>query len=666
MSTPRPLRAAFAAGLCLFTYGNLSEIALAQGVQPEPDIVLSPGRTPQSIQRSGSAISVIRADSIEKSSPKSMADLLREVPGLSLTENGGPGQTMNVRIRGADSRNTLVLIDGIRVNDPSVGSGEFDFASLVPADIERIEVLRGPQSALYGSDAIGGVVNVITSKGRGAARGFAAIEAGRYGTTAGKAGISGGNKDFDYSLSISGAKGSGFSTYGYRIGRARAQQAWPLENDAYARLGGAARFAWRPAEGVEIETGLSSNATDSQYDAGFGRFPDTPNRAKIRLNSAFLRASLDAFEGRLKNTFTVFGNQTDRSYDSITYSVLAGRTLPDFSRFSYFGSRKGLEYQGDLKLDQFGKLIFGAKWEQEELSSRIKPVMSAFTLPARERADQVTRSLFALYQLPIGDRTDISAGGRIDSTENGATFRTWRLTGAHRITEFGTKLRASAGTGGKAPTLFQTRSALYGTPSLLPEESFGMDVGVDQTLFGGRVMLSATAFHNRLNNLIDFSPFDLTNFTYPICPLRQRLDGCFINVAKAEINGFEFSANAVLVEGFLHMKAAYTHMEAIDLATRKHLPRRPEHEGRVGFVITPIDRLSIEPTVFMVGKRWSSQNEMQVLRPYARLDVLANYQINNNFSVFARGENLNNAKYQEIYNYGTAGRAVYVGAKAVW
>lgn len=662
MSIYCPFRAALAAGISLACLN----FAFAQNTPGEADIVLTPERTPQSISRSGSAISVIRQDEILKSSPKSTADLLRQVPGISLTETGGPGQTMHVRIRGADSRNTLVLVDGIRVNDPSAGSGEFDFASLVPADIERIEVLRGPQSALYGSDAIGGVINIITRKGRGAPKGFASVETGRYGTTAGKAGVSGGTSNFDYAMSISGAKSAGFSTYGYRIGRAHSQQAWPLENDGYNRLGGAARFAWRPFAGMEIETGITSSATDSQYDAAFGARPDTGNKAQVRMTSAFTKLSLDAFEGRLKNSVTVFGNHTDRSYDQASFSQFGARLTRDWSRFSYFGKRFGGEYQGDLNLDRFGKLIFGARMEQEELSSRIKPIESAFTRAARENSTQMTRSLFLLHQLPIGDRTDVSVGGRIDSTENGATFRTWRITGAHRITEFGTKLRASAGTGAKAPTLFQSRSGVYGTASLQAEESFGVDAGFDQALFGGRLNLSVTGFSNRFTNLIDFSPFNTVTFNYPDCPAAQRVNGCFLNIARAKTSGVEVAGDAIIIDGWLRAKLAYTHMEAIDTTTRKHLARRPEHEGRVGLVVTPIEGLSIEPTVFLVGKRWSSQNETQVLRPYARFDVLANYRVHTNLDVFARVENLSNAKYQEVRDYGTTGRAFYVGARATW
>ncbi len=532
--------------------------------------------------------------------------------------------------------------------------------------IERIEVLRGPQSALYGSDAIGGVINIITRKGRGVPRASASIEAGSYGTKIAKGAISGGNQSYDYALSLTGAQGAGFSTYGARTRRISSLRPTPLENDSFSRIGGAAKFSWRPVEGVEIETGVTSNANNGQYDAAFGAFPDTPSRAESRMTTGYLRTIIDTFDGRLRNSLTISGNQTNRSYNDVSFSNFGPALTREWNKYTYVGQRGGFEYQGDLKLDAYGKLIFGAKWEEEKLSSQTRPLESAFNKYSRTPANQVTKSLFALYQLPIGERLDLSIGGRIDDVENADRFNTWRITGAYRIDELGLKLRASAGTGGKAPSLFQLKSPQYGTPSLQAEKSFGVDAGFDQSLLGGRLLLSATLFHNELNNLIDFSPFSLSTFSYPVCPLAQRFSGCYLNVAKAETSGVELSADAKLIEGFLSVKAVYTHMVSLDKATGKHLPRRPEDEGRISFRITPLDKLTIELSVFIVGKRWSSANETLRLAPYARFDMRADYQVNNNLNLFARAENLTGAKYQEIYNYGTTGRAFYLGAKATW
>jgi vitamin B12 transporter len=233
-----------------------SSTAYAQSAA-SPDIVVTATRTPQPIQRAGSAITVITAEEIAKASVRSVDDLFRQVPGVTLTQAGGPGQIQTVRIRGGDVRHTLVLIDGIRVNDPSTTGREFDFATLVLADIERIEVLRGPQSALYGSDAMGGVVNIITKRGRGAPKATLAIEAGSYNTKEVRGGVSGGNERVDYSFGFSGLDTSGFSAFGYRIPRFR--HLAPFERDGAERLGATGRV------GVKLTEDRKSTRLNSSH-----------------------------------------------------------------------------------------------------------------------------------------------------------------------------------------------------------------------------------------------------------------------------------------------------------------------------------------------------------------------------------------------------------------
>jgi vitamin B12 transporter len=173
-------------------------------------------------------------------------------------------------------------------------------------------------------------------------------------------------------------------------------------------------------------------------------------------------------------------------------------------------------------------------------------------------------------------------------------------------------------------------------------------------------------FRNRLSNLIDFSPFDVATYTYPVCPVAQAYTGCYINVGKAETSGVELSGDAVLIDGLLQARASYTHLVAKDLSTGLKLARRPDHEGRVSLRITPLAGLTIEPVLHLVGTRYSQADEVQRLAPYARFDLKADYQIHKGLAVFARGENLTGTRYQEVYNYGTTGRAFYAGLRTQW
>jgi vitamin B12 transporter len=628
--------------------------ALAQPAA-SPDIVVTSTRTPQPIQRAGSAITVIPAEEIEKASVKSVEELFRQVPGVTLTQSGGPGQIQTVRIRGGDVRHTLVLIDGIRVNDPSTAGREFDFATLVLADIERIEVLRGPQSALYGSDAMGGVINIITKRGRGTPRATLSVEGGSYGTMEARGAVSGGNERVDYSFGVAGFDTAGFSAFGHRIPRLRAFAPRDgFEADSAQRVGATGRVGVRLADEVRVEVGGGTNQNWAQYDAAFLPFPDTDSRATNILHNGYGRVIADTF-GVLRNTATVYANRTDRSFRDEFLGEFGSR-----SRTEFIGDRAGAEYQGDLALGSFGLLTFGGKGERESADSFMQTFVPVPTPRQRTiAAEQTTQSAFALHQVTLGERLHLSLGGRVDDVIDVDQFNTWRATAAYEIPETETKLRASAGTGGKAPSLFQLFSPSFGTATLESERSFGADAGIDQMLFNSRVKLSATAFHNRYRDLIDF------NFNAADCAPGQ-VFGCFFNVARARTNGFELANEVVVVQDYARLRVTYTWLDAVDEATKLKLARRPEHQGRVGLVLTPHPRLSLEPRVVFVGERWDLPNETGRLPPYARLDMYADYKFNDTFSLYARAENLTDVRYEEVRNFGTAGRSFYGGMRATW
>lgn len=623
-----------------------------------PDIVVTATRSPLAISQAGSAISVITSDEIEKESPKSPADVLRRVPGVTVVETGGPGATTTVRIRGADAGHTLVLIDGIRVNDPSSDAGEFDFSNLSAVDIERIEVLRGPQSALYGSDAIGGVINIITRKGKGAPRFSVGVEGGSYSTKAGRAAVSGSEGPLSYAFSATGFDTAGFSRYGYRIGRIEDALVAPLEADSAQRLGAAGRIVMALSPDAELEIGgyTSHNKAQIDNDAGFDALPDGPSSTRQHLYEGHARLTVNTFDGILKNSFLVSGSRTDRDY-----RLIGSYALPSlyWDEYGYQGGRLSAEYQGDVKLGAVGLLTVGAKVEEERLLSTTRNVLP-FEVPTYENVDatQTTRSVFALHQFSLFDNLHLSLGGRVDDVTDGDTFGTWRATAAYDIPDSGTKLRASVGTGAKAPTLYQKFDPFSGTADLESERSLGFDVGIDQRLADDRVLLSATLFSNRFRNLIAYGMADSCR--------PEQMYGCFINVNRARTSGVELSADVDVVPTWLRVKASYTFLQAYDEETDLRLARRPQHQGRVGLTITPLPGLSIEPSVVLVGSRFSSPGERYELAPYARLDVYADYKINDTFSVYARAENLTDAGYQEVYDYGTAGRSIYAGLRATW
>ena len=260
------------------------------------EVVVTADREPEPISRTGSSISVVKGETLATSNPGSLVDALRTVPGLDITESGGPGSTTNIRLRGANTGQTLVMIDGIRINDPTAASGDFDFAMFAPSAIERIEVLKGPQSALYGSDAMGGVVNIITKKGSGPAQFNVRTEAGSYGTVTTNGSVTGSQGPWSYAVTGGGQHSNGFSRFGYRIPPLEAKYG-PLENDGFDRVGGSARFGYDAGEGVRLEAGTLASFTRSAYDQSTGTFPDTPSSANRLLQQVWARGSVDTFGG---------------------------------------------------------------------------------------------------------------------------------------------------------------------------------------------------------------------------------------------------------------------------------------------------------------------------------------------------------------------------------
>ncbi len=233
---------------------------------PQPvEMVVTADREPEPISRTGSSISVVKGETLATSNPGSLVDALRTVPGLDISEAGGPGSTSQIRLRGANTGQTLVMIDGIRINDPTAASGDFDFAMFAPSSIERIEVLKGPQSALYGSDAMGGVVNIITKKGSGPAQFNVRTEGGSYGTATTNGSVTGSQGPWSYAVTGGGQHSNGFSRFGYRIPPLEAKFG-PLERDGFDRLGGSARVGYDAGEGVRLEGGVLSSFTRSAYD----------------------------------------------------------------------------------------------------------------------------------------------------------------------------------------------------------------------------------------------------------------------------------------------------------------------------------------------------------------------------------------------------------------
>ncbi len=600
-------------------------LATAGGARADnvPSIVVTPYFLPTSIAKAGSTVSVITADQIAQSSAGSVADLLSTVPGVTVTQSGGVGGQTLVSLRGAEPGHTLVLIDGVRVNDPASARDEFDFATLAVTDIARIEILRGPQSALYGSDAMGGVINIITKRPSGAMHGSATVEAGSYGTV--RTTVSAGGTSGPLSLQASGTyfSDTGFSRVGNR------DQGEP---DGTDKLAGTVRGTFDAGDGTRFEFGLDAYHQASKIDETPGPYypngGDLPGYTSTRdLVAGFGRLLFPTMNGSVASSLTFFATDTSRDYGEPTKDTF------------YRGTDSGAEYQGNLRLGSMGSLLVGARVEQvtasEQVSNQVAPAFDE---------SKLLYAGYLLYQLPVDAHLNLSFAARHDGEVDGQGFTTGRFTAVYDLPAADARIHASIGTGAKRPTVFQ----LSYNPDLLPEQSVGADLGLDKTLLDGRLTTSVTGYWNRFENLIDWDP--------SIPPY-----GNYANITEAETAGVEATVTARLIPGKLTSSLSYTYLYSRNLATGLPLKRRPAHSGQLSLTYTGIANLEAGVAATLVGTRFNDAAATVKLPAYVRVDLNGRYRVNDALSVFARVENLFNADYQEASGYNTAGLSAYAG-----
>lgn len=649
-------------------FARAQDAPAAPGAAQLGEITVTADRVAAPVNSVGSDVTVIPGARVRQWGANGVTEVLREAVGVTVTQNGGPSSLTNIQLRGGQPGQALVMIDGVPIGNPAGTDGSLDFGNLSAIDIDRIEIVRGPQSSLYGSDAMSGVINIITRKGaEGETRRTATIQGGSYGTLQATASASGATGPLTWSLGVTDMYSAGFPNYGYRIGRPLTYGFGlgplpPLPNTQPADKGGAnGNFTYTINPNASIDVGFNvwgnalrtSNPAAIDPAAVFSSY----NSTTTWIGDGFVRANETT--GILTNHLTVFANATD-SNSRMAQQCYDAAFTPFDCTLGYIGKRWGAEYQGQLAFGTYGALIFGARNMIESISTSERPdPLDGSFVP--ENAQQTTNSIYAEYRLPLLSRLDLTFGGRVDQILDGQTFVTGRMTGAYRVDETGTKLRAAFGNGAKAATLYQ-RFSQYGDPNLLPEQNVGGEIGVDQSLFNGRLTLSATAFNTFYRNEIEYGA------VASCTPAQAAQGGCYYNVGTAQTRGVEVTAEAAVVPDVLRVKAGYTYTNAQNTQTRTPVLYVPLNSGYLSATWTALPNLTIEPRLLLVGPRraydfYGSAGNV-TLAGYARLDCIVNYRINDTFTAFVRGENLTDTKYELVYDYGTPGISVYAGVTA--
>ncbi len=602
--------------------GAADDIIIADPIRDDLITVVATGLRSR-IDQTGQSVSVIGADEIAAIQGPDLTRVLERLPGINITRNGSLGSFTGVRLRGADAEQLLVLIDGVRVNDPSSPGGGFDFGSLLSGGIAKIELLRGSNSVVWGSQAIGGVL-AITSKALNGAEG--SVEYGARDSL--DANASAGLAKNGYAFRFNG---------GYSRTDGISSAAVGTEPDGFRqwRIGGRGR--------IDLLAGLSANFAgryaDSKvdldgYPAPLYNFADTPEFQKTREASG--RAGL-AYQGSSWQLDAGYAlSDIRRDYYDPTYGPAPS--------YGYKGRSERADLSGGVNLSDQLRLIFGADSEWSRFSG---------SFDAQQRARLSSTHALLTY---TASRLNLSAGLRLDDHSQFGSELTFGGNGSFDIAD-GWRIRASYGEGFKAPTLFQLLSD-YGNAALTPERSRSYDIGIERGDRNSGLHFALTAFRRDSRDLIDFVSCASLN----VCATRPY--GTFDNVRSARAEGFEAEADAA-VSDRLQVRAAYSYVKATNRASGNDLARRPSHALTLASDWrTPLHDLTLGADLRMVSDSFDDPGNFTPIDGYALVTVRANLPITDALELFGRIENVGNTRYQTAAGYGTAGRSAYAGVRA--
>jgi vitamin B12 transporter len=616
-----------------------------------PQVVVTANRSPRASDEVGQSVTVLTLGQIQADQEVDVADMVARTPGVSLARNGGPGQPTSLFIRGADSDQTVALIDGVKVNDPTDPGTGYDFANLLTGDISRIEVLRGAQSTLYGSEAIGGVVNIITATPTHPLQGDLRVEGGSYGTTYVKGGLGGKQDNFDWRLGAYYNATDSVSAY--------SGGAFP---DSYHAAGFSGRFDYDVTPTLQLDQRVyytwSRDEFDG-YDTPSGAFGDDAEFGRTQEAVDYTGLNLSLFDGRLKNRFAFEYNSLDHTDED------PQQALTKFT-FRANGEADTLDYEGVYALSSHDALVFGASEERSYLSTD----SPYYDLAYGERPTKAQAGIASGYAQLTGDvlsNLTLTGGVRIDAHTTFGDHVTGQASAAWRLNDGSTVLRASFGQGFKAPSLYQLYSD-YGNLDLKPEAADSWDAGVEQRLFGDKLLLNLAYFGRRTHDLIEF--VDCFGLNTPICVRYAAVGGYYQNVAKAAAEGVEFSGVLHLTPR-LDLSANYTfdddeNRSASDGPVGGQLPRRPKNTANASLSYDWPDKLTTSVAVRYAGDSFDDNEDAILLKSYTLIDARASYPLREDLELYARIENLTDAHYETAYQYGALGRAGYAGLRLVF
>ncbi|MFH1594207.1 MAG: TonB-dependent receptor [Candidatus Omnitrophota bacterium] len=606
-------------------------------------IVVTPTKTKEKLGAQSSSVTVIGEGAIDKQRYRTVKDALKGEMGIDAPSLGSfTGQT-SIFMRGTNANHTAVMVDGLHVYDPISTNGAFNLAHLTLDNVERIEIVRGAQSSLYGSDAIGGVINIITKKTE-VPFFKAGFEAGSFSTF--KEDFSFGSKahGLHYSVGGSNIKSRGIS-------QAQAKRNNP-ERDGFERYALSARVDYDLFEDCTIGGTFRHTRTLFDYDE-FGR--DDSNIYQKDYQTLFTQY-VDHKPFDFYSYFIKFGwmHSFRRDYDEND----EGSGI-DYLRDWYKGEMFKFDYRNNIHLFEMDTVTIGYEYT-DELGDFYRFQAGSWGTSTSDMPKVFSRNsaLYLQNRLNMRDRLTATQGMRIDRHSTAGDHVTYKLDGSY-LFPTGTKARGGWATGFKAPTLYQLNAVPVpaqwgwfgfggGNPNLEPETSQSYEMGLDQYMFGEKVLLNVTYFHTMLYSVIGTTVDAMWNVSR------------FLNLGKAHSHGLECGGRFKPTDYF-EVKGSYTYNPTYDFSTDRPLLRRPLHKFKVNTYLTIMPKWDVNVEVLYSGIR--HEVNIDKLKPYIVANLNTNYKITDNFDIFLKIVNMFDQGYEELRGYGTSPLAFYVGTK---
>ncbi len=596
----------------LTIHGATTQRNIVMGVGRFTDQIMVTGTLiPTPVNQEGRSVSIITAEDIELRQHRFVFEALQEIPGVQVTRSGSFGSSTDVSIRGLDSDQTLVIQDGVVLNNPGSFGNSFNFANFDTSDVERIEVIRGAQSTLYGSDAIGGVINIVTKDGSEGFGSSGFVEGGSFGTFRGTATVRGGTRKVSGRATVSGITTRGFSSAEEANGN--------TEDDGFENITFSAKGRFQPLETLRLNGVVRYQNSENEFDGFAGQPVDADEVSQTEELALGGFATLETFSGKLNHCA------------SMTYTRVDRLNLTDGQpSFDSLGTRISYEYQATTKPLEQATLLFGAEHDVQEATTEVG---------FGGNQEIKTTSGYGLLQVTPHERVMLSAGIRHDSSSDFGAKTPFNGAGAVQLPGIDLTLRGSYSEGFRAPTAGE----LIFNPDLFAEYSSGWDIGLERSFWSERVRLAVTYFDQQVEDLI---AFDLAEFT-------------FVNIQEFETSGVETSAH-LIPHDKLVVDLNYTYLDAFNVSTTITAGNQPKHRFNAAIAWTPMNRLTLSSSVLFNGQEL---DRSFTLDSFTLVTLRAEYALTDQLDFTVRIENLTDVNYQDNAGFGTAPLSAFAGLR---